>query len=115
MDSKLRDLLQEVLSRTQAGRLSWQVFDSTAFRARVGPGSIHIQRAVIPDRVEAPETRYSLQVANAQGQVIAEVDATEGRPDENLPILQDLFTAARTSGLGGYQVIDDMLRVLRAG
>jgi hypothetical protein len=115
MDSKLRDLLQAALDRTRSGKLSWQAFGSESFRARVGSGSIHIQRAVIPDDDTPPATKYSVQVANALSQVVAEAEATEGRSEPNLPLLHNLFTAARTSGLGGYEVIDEMIRVLQIG
>jgi hypothetical protein len=56
---------------------------------------------------------YSVQVSNSKGQVVAEVDATEGQSDPHLPLLKGLFTAARTAGLGGYEVIDNMIQVLQ--
>lgn len=116
MDSKLRNLLEVVVNRTRGGTLSWQTFGSEAFRARIGPGNIHVQRGTIAESsTEGGSTnalRYSAQVSNAFGQVVAEAEAIEGHTDPQLPLLQSLFDAARTSGLGGYRVIEDMLQAL---
>ena len=116
MDSKLHDLLQAAIEKTQSGELHWQPFGSESFRARIGPGNLHVQRVSTTDASSGDlvnTLRYSAQVSNVHGQVVAEAEATEGQNDTPLALLQGLFTAARTAGLGGYQVIDGMLQLLK--
>ncbi len=114
----MRDLLQAAVNKTQSGTngLNWQAFDNDSFRARIGPGYLHVQRSVVTDAGTGElinRTRYSVQVTNGVGQVVAEEEAIDGSEDSALPLLQQLFTAARTAGLGGYEVIDHMLQILR--
>ncbi len=116
MDSKLRELLQAAVSKTESGSLPWTAFDSESFRTRVGRGHIHVQRTAAYDaggNEVASGYRYAVQVSNSPGQVVAEAEAREGDPDPDLTLVKSLFTAARTAGLGGYEVIDGMIHALQ--
>ena len=117
MDPKVRDLIQAALEKTQRGGLAWQSFDSNSFRAPAAGGYLHVQRGRFLLSAAGGEAvlRYAAQVTNPLGQVVAEADAVEGRNDDDFTALQGLFNAARTSALGGYQIIDSMLSFLRAG
>jgi hypothetical protein len=115
MDNKIRDLLQAAIDKTGRDELSWTAFDSDSFRAKIGPGYLHIQRGSIqvsPDGVDFyPAVTYSVQISDAQGRVVAEAETREMREDFGL--FGQLFEAARKAALGSDRVIDDMLHTLR--
>ena len=111
VDSKIAELLQAALNRTNRGELKWQAFSGDSFRAKIGPGFLHIQKGsdqVSHDGVEFyPVVTYSIQVSDAQVRVVAEDETSQG--NEHYPLLHDLFLAARKSALGSDRVIDEML------
>lgn len=116
MDSKLRELLQAALDKTNRGQLRWSAFSDESFRAAIGSGHLHLNRSWGPwtdDRGEevSAET-YFVQVSNGQGRVVVEGEAKEGVPQNGFELCRDLFRAARTAALGGYEVMDNMLRLL---
>lgn len=113
MDSKMRGLVDAAVKKTQSGTLNWTAFGGESFRSNVGSGRIHVQHIFIEGVNGEPLNRYSVQVTNQTGQVVAEADATEGRPEEDAQLIRDLYIAARTSGLGGYQLLDNMLLALQ--
>jgi hypothetical protein len=117
MDSKLHQLLQTAVEKTARGGLRWKAFDDESFRAPIHPGYLHIHRG--STRIEGddgemlPAATYSIQISDGMGRVVAEEGAVEGGQDQDFPLLHNLFRAARTSALGGYQVIENMLSHLQ--
>jgi hypothetical protein len=117
VDSKLRDLLQAALDKTNSGAVEWTAFNSESFRARVGAGHLHIQRGSIPVETDERDrywvTTYAVQVSDAQGRIVAEADAREGT--ESFALFDRLFDTARKTALGSDRVIEEMLHTLRGG
>lgn len=117
MDNKIRDLLLAAFEKTERDELPWTAFDSVSFRAKIGPGYLHIQRGSIqvsPDGVDFyPAVTYSVQISDAQGRVVAEEETRESH--EGFDLFDQLFEAARKAALGSDRVIDDMLHTLRGG
>jgi len=117
VDSKMSALINAALDKTRAGGLAWKAFSEESFRTPVGTGYLHVRRIWIPaeddDRDPTPEVRYSVQVSDARGRVVAEEDVPAHGPDGPGRLLTDLFGAARESALGTSQVLEEMLLALR--
>lgn len=115
MDSKLHNLLEAAVSKTEAGKLDWLVFDDESFRTKIGSGFLHIQRGTTElssdGETFSPYDTYTIQISDSQGRVVAEAQAVQNRDDARL--CNRLFEAARKSALKSDHVIDDMLRTLQ--
>ena len=114
MDSKLANLISVVTQKTEQGKLAWKAFGSESFRVRVGDGNLHLQRAFVPvDETDSGQVNlYSIQVTDNLGRVVADATVNDRESIVDLDLLERLFTVARSSALGGYQVIDTMLKAL---
>ena len=117
MDSKIHDLLEAAIEKTERGKLEWAAFDSESFRTRIGSGYLHIQRGSTELSEDGerffPRATYSVQISDSQGRVVVEDQITAGF--EGSVILSKLFEAARKSALATDRVLDDMLHTLRGG
>jgi hypothetical protein len=115
MNSKLRELVEVAIEKTERGGLEWIAFDSESFRAKIGSGHLHIQRGSTELSADGenfhPATTYSVQISDVQGRVVAEDEAAEGY--DGYTLFNRLFQAARKSALATDRVIDDMLHSLR--
>jgi hypothetical protein len=117
MDSKLRELMEVAIEKTERGGLEWTAFDSESFRAKIGSGYLHIQRGSTELSTDGetfhPHVTHSVQISDAKGRVVAEDNATEGF--DGFVLFNRLFEVARKAALATDRVIDDMLHSLRAG
>jgi hypothetical protein len=116
MDNKMREVLKAALDNTRAGTLSWEAFTPESFRARVGRGFLHILWGMITHDAEGNPVsvgQYTVQVSDGKGRIVADEDVLVTQQDGDSKLVQDLYRAARTSALGGYQVLDNMLDALK--
>jgi len=115
MDSKLTQLLRTAVKKTDANSLVWSEFTPTAFRAKIGPGYIHIRKTFLttPEDGEDFSTPSILvQVSDEAGRVVFEEERTESHSRDDYSLLESVFKVARASALGGYHILDNMLMEL---
>lgn len=117
MDSKLSDLIEASLDRTEAGKLVWESFDSESFHAQIGSsGGLHIQRGSTQVTIGVEDsqlhrvTTYSVQVSDHEGRVVTDAEVVEG--DAAFRSCHNLFLAARKNALQSDRVLSDMLESL---
>lgn len=116
MDKKLVEVVQAVLRRSEHAphpSLSWESFDSESFRCQIGVGYLHVLRSTTNIREEDRTGGwiYTVQVSDFQGRVVT--DAEVAPADPSYLLCEELFNHARRAALGGDQILDSMLQVLK--
>lgn len=108
-NDRLVQLINELYRATLDGRIRWQETASEdAFRVGLGDGLVRIQRGSEPVR-----GYYVISLLNKHGRIVDELQA--GDFTEHYQQLDDLYQKARSSALNEDQIVDSMLRDLKAG
>jgi hypothetical protein len=106
MNDKLAELLRATLAKTDARTLTWDAFNEESVRARIGSGSLHIQRETETD---AQVVGYAVQVADRFGQFVMDIEVANH--DAGFKLCDDLFRSARKNTTSD-RVLDEMLDAL---
>lgn len=115
MDPKLVELFKAATEKSRAGTLKWLPVGPSSFRVKIGRGNLHVHRTEVdpePGTDSGVRVIYLAQVSDHLGNTVAEAEEPESR---GVPpaMLQDLYTAARSSALGGNELIESMLGSLK--
>jgi hypothetical protein len=113
--SRIMTLIQALSQQTKDGLISWEATTvEDTFQISFANYSVRISSRP----TQAPDTfgmDYVLQIFNADGTTIAEVDDVELNPywTPAYRVMKDLHDAARRQALGIDRALDELLNTLR--
>lgn len=111
MDNYIR-IIQELLSRTQARKISWEPTNyKDQFKVNVGTGSITFDYTDPESNYDEEIPIYEVDFFNSNGLEIARVEAHDGT-SEHYQLLDHLWEAVQDSYYKKRETIDSMLEDL---